>query len=265
MIPVRESVVIHSSPATVWACLSQPDHLANWFADAVEGNVQSGGKLTLRFHGFDFEAVYAVRQADPGQHLSLESQTPVGSVARDEFVLSPADSGGTRVTMIHSSDLEGPDWADHIESVGSGWRMALAILKFYAEHNLGRGRSAFFVTRQARFEYATLQPYFRQSKLLLLWLADAGQIGGEGERYELRLKNQSTMSGEVLADSGRELALEWREGNGIVELKAFPMGPEQRAVAIRACSWNLNETELLPTKTYYSESLDRLVGALPTN
>ena len=56
---------------------------------------------------------------------------------------------------------------------------------------------------------------------------------------ERAVKVIRTLTGHLLADSGRELALSWDEIEGVLELKAFEIGPQGRAVCLRGCGWGL--------------------------
>jgi hypothetical protein len=54
---------------------------------------------------------------------------------------------------------------------------------------------------------------------------------------KLELIGGRTLTGRVLARSSREVIVGWDELEGTLELKAFPLGPHGRALALRAASW----------------------------
>lgn len=50
MIPdtIEQEILIHASPARVWAALTEARHLARWFGDAG-AELEPGGRVELRW------------------------------------------------------------------------------------------------------------------------------------------------------------------------------------------------------------------------
>lgn len=66
----------------------------------------------------------------------------------------------------------------------------------------------------------------------------------------------------VLAITRREVGLTWEEIHGVLELKAFAMGPGSRVIAIRGCGWNLAAARAAEIESHMGEALDRLAAEL---
>ena len=141
--------------------------------------------------------------------------------------------------LVNSGFKETSAWDDEYEGIVSGWRMALSILMYYLEHHFGLPKSQFLVMRPAQFEYKQLKPYFLQKDHLAKWLTRSGGVGQVGERYQLELRDGSTMSGRGLALTQREVTLGWEEMRATFEMKAFAMGPGKRMVGIRGLGWGM--------------------------
>jgi uncharacterized protein YndB with AHSA1/START domain len=257
---IRESTLIAAAPERIWQALAVPERIAEWFADSSRGEAVTGGKLAMRFERLNFEIVFNVRHAAQPSALLLDAQMPSGPLISTEFTLS-AENGKTRVTLTQSGLPDVPEMSEQREGMRSGWKMSLAILRYYVERHFGEPRASFFSMHPASFEYESLQPFFHRREQLSVWLTESGEIGAEGSFYELRLKDGSPMSGYVLADTGMELALEWREKKGVVELKAISMGQSSRAVAVRGCGWGMDGGEAARIEAFLAEAIERLAGA----
>jgi len=71
-----------------------------------------------------------------------------------------------------------------------------------------------------------------------------------------------TMTGKVLAVTPSEVALTWDEIGGVVELKAFLLGPRTRAVSVRGCGWDLSCDRAAEIEKAMAAAVDRLVSDL---
>ena len=253
-----------ASPMEVWQAWAEPEHVARWFADAAHGTPEAGGELVHVFDRFGMEMSYRVLAAEPGERLVLEGRTPSGEAFRQEVVIE-RDGGETVLHLVHSGFGDpDADFADEYEGMDSGWKLAFGLLRHYLEEHFGEDRQVFFAMRPASFEYDDLQPHFRTADGLAGWLTTGGSLEGKavGDPVRLELAGGGTRTGRLLADSGRELAVSWGEIDGALELKAFDMGPQGRAVCLRGCGWGMEPDEARRVEGGMEAALDRLVALL---
>jgi uncharacterized protein YndB with AHSA1/START domain len=139
MVPeqIEREIVIDAPPERVWAVLTDPEHVAAWFAQAVEGDLQPGAAsvLTWKEHGSvpivversDAPSFFSDRWAarSPGAEPAAGNSTLV------EFTLAP-EGEGTRLRVVESGfgglDAEKEEYVrDNTE----GWQGALSSLREY--------------------------------------------------------------------------------------------------------------------------------------
>ncbi len=257
----RRELRTTASPHEVWRAWADPEIIAQWFADRAEGEAVPGKTIAHIFEAFGMKLEYRVIEAQPGERLVLEGTSPQGLRFRQE-VLIRRDGGETVMELVHSGFDDDADWGDEYEGIDSGWKLAFAILKHYLEQHFGRARVSYFAMQPAELGWGDLERFFRQPEGLATWLTRSGAIPEVGESYELILRDGQTVSGKVLAWSGREAALTWEQADGVIELKAFAMGPAGRAVALRSASWASEPPPRKDTEVWMSAALSRLVAAL---
>jgi len=94
------------------------------------------------------------------------------------------------------------------------------------------------------------------------WFADDAR-GTPEPRLELPSDaGGGSLTGRLLADSGRELAVSWDEIDGALEIKAFDMGPNGRAVCLRGCGWGMGPDEARRIESEMEAALERLAAQL---
>lgn len=251
-----------ATPMQAWSAWAEPEKIAGWFADRAEGEAVPGGRIVHVFSSFGMEIEHEVLEAEPGKLLVLRGHSPMGFDFRQEVRIE-RDGGETVIHLVHSGFGDDADWDAEYEGVDSGWKLALALLQHYLENHYGRPRSTFLALRPTGLTYEAVQPWFRRGDELGRWLAGEGSLEGAspGEPVRLDLLDGGTLSGRVLADSGREIALSWDEIEGALELKIFPAGPEGRMVALRGSSWRLDDDEMGGVAAGMERALDRLLAA----
>jgi uncharacterized protein YndB with AHSA1/START domain len=256
---IRTHLRTTATPEQVWEAWADPQKLAHWFVDRAEGTAVEGSTLTWYFDRFKYAMPYEVYSAVPGRHLVLTGQPP----GRPRFYLEieiRVDGRTTVVELTNSGFLDTSGWDQEYEGIFSGWRMALAMLKLYAERYFGKPRAQFFAMRPARYEFNELLPYYREPAALGSWLTISGSIGDEGSPYKLLLRDGGAASGEVLAVTGWEVGLSWSEIDGYLGLKGFAI-PGGRAIAIHGCGWGLSESAAAELERKFDTALTRLAGA----
>jgi uncharacterized protein YndB with AHSA1/START domain len=258
---VRKQIETRATPEQVWEAWADPKKLSQWFVDDADGEAKAGSSMTWIFEDFGYRFPYEVVEALPGKRLVLSG--PEGR--RPPFVLEiniQQEGGQTSLKLVQSGFQEGAEWDDEYHSIDSGWQMALAVLKHYLENYFDRPRRRALVMQEAEYSSQRLHPFYREEEGLARWLTRSGRIGQPGEGYELVLSDGAKMSGRVLADTGNEVQLSWREIEGVLALKAFSMGPERRIVAIDALSWGIDQERLQRIKQTMTDSLERLKAVL---
>jgi uncharacterized protein YndB with AHSA1/START domain len=249
-----------ATPEQVYQAWADPERISQWFTDRAHGEARPGGTLTWIFDEFGYEVPYHVAAAVPGERFALDGQLP----GRPPFLLEviiTREGGETVLTLVNSGFLEGGSWDDEFEGVHSGWTLALAILKHYLEHHLGRPKSVVLMMADARFQYEQLLPRFTSADGLASWLTLTGGVGAVGERCLLDLRDGGRLSGRVLAVSRREVALSWDETGGVFEMKGFSMGPS-RKVGLRITLWGPERERAAALRERFTPALARLASAL---
>jgi uncharacterized protein YndB with AHSA1/START domain len=141
MIPdrIEREIVIDAPLEVVWAVVTEPEHISDWFSDSVELDLRPGGKAVLHWDGYGtvngrvervepprFFSFRWVVPRDPGVELTDDNSTLV------EFSLSP-DGDATRLTVVESGfrGLAGPEDENqkHVDSHRRGWELELAELQ----------------------------------------------------------------------------------------------------------------------------------------
>jgi uncharacterized protein YndB with AHSA1/START domain len=109
---VRRSVVLPAPPETVWAALTEAGPLSAWLGGEVELDPFPGGQIVVRDDGRLRRGV--IVDLDPLRHLEIRwlpasrrvgfvwgpDPEPAGSSGEVEFLLEPATTGGTRLTVV---------------------------------------------------------------------------------------------------------------------------------------------------------------------
>jgi uncharacterized protein YndB with AHSA1/START domain len=142
---IEREIVIEAPRERVWAVLTQPEHVAQWFGDSAEIDLRPGGKAAFGWteHG-RHEAI--IERADPPDFFSYrwarEAGTAVspGAATLVEFTLSDHGSGTLlRVVETGFDSLSAPEEerTKASEQNTEGWTSELAELKEYAEVPVG--------------------------------------------------------------------------------------------------------------------------------
>jgi uncharacterized protein YndB with AHSA1/START domain len=258
---VDVEVVTRVPPIRVWEAWADPARVTEWFADRAIGFALPGQMLKWSFDRLETDTTYSVVSATPPTRLLLQGDDPMPT--RLEVTVGAAREG-TRIRLIHSGFPLTPDFDEQYHAVSSGWRMAMAILRYYLEFHFDTPRKGFFVCRPVRHSAARLAPFYHEPSGLQEWLTEAGSLGTPGGRVHLVLKSGRIIRGDMLADTGVEAAMAWDEINGIVELKTFPWHkePGMRAICVRGWGWGLPAATAQQLEQEFALAIDRLEHAL---
>ncbi len=257
----QAEIATSASPASVWQAWADPDRVSEWLTDRASGLAQPGATVTWHFDRFKIALPYEVIVAEPERHLVMRGSVPGRPPYLQEVRIQPAGTGSL-VRVLSSGFSRGDEDDEEYEGVVSGWRIALAILKHYLENHFGEPRRSFFAMQPARFDYARIRKFFTEDWYLGRWLTSTGSLPPPGGRFRLELRGGDTMTGTVLETTSHEVALSWEEINGVIEMKAFRLGPQTRAVGLRGCGWMMSAELRLEIEQMASTFVKKLVAAL---
>jgi hypothetical protein len=212
------------------------------------------------------EMRYEVLEAEPGRRLLLRMAFPGRPPVTQEIVVR-TEAGQTVIELVNAG-FGAEDWDGQFEGIDSGWKLALAQLRYYLEHQWGKRRHVWLAFRPARLDWSRLESLFRQPEGLSRWLtthgaSGSGIPGNEGEPVSLVLRDFTPLNGDLLADSGKEVLLSWSELEAALELKAFAAGPETGMVGLRLSSWAADPPDRTEVQAWMDTCAGRLASAIP--
>jgi len=259
---LEKEIRIDAPAERVWEAWADPVKLAQWFTDRAEGFAETGATIRWYFDSFNFSMSYHVLRSERGKSYVIRwADAPPG---RDPglFEVTLAHAGGeTTLHLLESGFREGAEWDEEYEGVSSGWTMALALLKHYAENYFGQARTSWLLLRPAAYTAESNLPLQRTAGGLARWLTRSGAVGAVGQACRLDLQSGGTVSGRVLALSKSETCISWDEAHGTLEFKAFAMGP-QKMIGLRACAWADGGARVEAAMPTMEAALDRWAAVL---
>lgn len=257
----EREIRIPAAPETVWSAWAEPEHVRRWFSDDARGRLEPGGELVHEFHGHG-EHRYRVREVDPPRRLVLDGE--MDGRAFRQVVEIRREEGTTVLRLVHSGfGAQDPD-SEIVQGIDSGWTMALAVMRHYAERYFGRDKVSIPVFRPARYDYeALLAGRYLDAGGLGAWLTDGAAGIGDSGPVELRLRSGRKLTGEVLARTDHEVSVSWEEIEGVLELKAFGAGPEARFLGVRVLSWGADADTARALRGEMEEAVERLAAEAP--
>jgi uncharacterized protein YndB with AHSA1/START domain len=134
----RSEVEIAAGPEEVWQAVTTASGSAAWsFPADVEPRV--GGAVRLHRGPFGPDASATVTAWEPPHRFAYEERAaaPVPAIAT-EFLVAAREDGSCVVRVVSSLYADGEGWDDVAEETGTGWRMALLLLRSYVTHFAGR-------------------------------------------------------------------------------------------------------------------------------
>lgn len=144
MVPeqIEREVVIAAPPERVWAILTEPGHLDQWFTNAgADVDLRPGGAIRYRWkeHG-EFHAV--IEALEPPRRFAWRWALAAGAAPVDgnstqvEMTLAP-EGAGTRLRVVERGfddlDLPESEQAQHVKDNVEGWQGGLTAAKAYLE------------------------------------------------------------------------------------------------------------------------------------
>ena len=261
---LRAEIRTKATPQQAYDAWADPEKIAHWFPDRAEGKAEPGATITWVFEKFNYRIPYEVLIAQPAEKFAIRWNPPPGMSAGVLEVTISKEGGETVIKLVNSGFREGAEWNEEFEGTDSGWRMALALLKHYLENYFGISRSSFLAMKSAEFSFDQIVPLHRTAAGLQKWLTKSGEYGEVGESFSLELQEGGKASGRVLAKTKRGTALSWNEIRGVLELKAFSMGP-QKMLCVRGCGWGLNAEKAKELEAQMERAVERLAALMAVN
>jgi len=111
---IRRTIVLSAPREEVWAALTDPELLSDWFANEVELDLRPGGGAHFRW-GNGEERYATVTEVEPEERLAFE-WADEGEV---EFTLED-DADGTRLTVVETA----PAWSTALDLQASALAFA---------------------------------------------------------------------------------------------------------------------------------------------
>lgn len=134
---IRREVLLDAPIEKVWASLTEPDHLAQWFGDSAEVDLRPGGRARFGWSEFNDSVEATIEVVDQPTRFSFRWEsfrdTPLEAAATlVEFVLEPSD-GGTLLTLVESGFVALPEnaYQEFYDENSSGWHVELNDLAVY--------------------------------------------------------------------------------------------------------------------------------------
>jgi uncharacterized protein YndB with AHSA1/START domain len=125
VIAARRRVVLPGSREDVWRALTDPDRLAQWFANEVELDLRPGGKGVFRWaDGTERRAT--VEDVEDKRRFGFRWEEEGEEPTRVELMLDDADDG-TEVTVVESP---APDALE----ASADWSWGLTMLAYAPVH-----------------------------------------------------------------------------------------------------------------------------------
>lgn len=261
---IRAEIRTSATPQQAYDAWADTEKIAHWFPDRAEGTAEPGATITWIFDTFNYRIPYEVLVAQPPERFTIRWNPPPGMNPGILEVTISRESGETVIRLVNSGFREGAQWDDEFEGVDSGWRMSLAKLKHYLDNFYGIARRSFLVVKPADFSFDTVLAFHRTADGLRRWLTKSGAYGEAGDSFVMELQEGAAVSGRVLAKTKRETALSWDEIHGVLELKAFSMGP-QKMLCVQGCGWGLDADTAKDIEGQMQRALERLAGVLGAN
>ncbi len=136
--PIHQQFYYAVPPARVYAALTEPRHLAEWFLEKATFVPKEGAPFRFVWRG-GFSMKGRVKAVDPGKKLYLVwvDKTEGGKVLETEARFELERQGkGTLLSLTHRGFKSGKKWVVLFGGIQSGWAYYLMNLKSVLEHGI---------------------------------------------------------------------------------------------------------------------------------
>jgi hypothetical protein len=217
---------VRASVESTWRAWTDPTYLCAWQADEASGEVRTGGRLLLGWPALGVSLALEVVELVERERIVF-----AGGPWRLEVQIARGE-----VSLTHGGLSAGDD----ADGVRSSWRLSLAILAHYLENHFARRRRVTWMVARARTTHEAAHVFFTDGAALGTWLgASNAGIGETGSAYALELGSGDRMSGTVLANTGRDVLVQWDEdGGSTLAMRTLPTGEGERLLALSWSRWS---------------------------
>lgn len=135
---VERTIRIEAPVDAVWAVLTDPDELTNWFPLEAEVTPGEGGVIHAKWSDETwFDERIEIWKTN--EHLrTVGADGGWAGIATDYHLRS--DSGSTVLRVVSSGFGADDDWQEMLEAFGGGWDFELRGLRHYLERHAGTPR-----------------------------------------------------------------------------------------------------------------------------
>jgi uncharacterized protein YndB with AHSA1/START domain len=134
---IELNVSVDVPASAVWAALTDPKELSNWFAPTVSGSSEVGKTLCISW-GSPIEWTTTVATADPNRHVRWVDD-PSQPLAVDWSI--EGRGGKTLLRLVHSGWSTEASWDEQYDATIAGWRYFLFNLRHYLQRHRGTRRT----------------------------------------------------------------------------------------------------------------------------
>ena len=258
---IRDEILIEAPPEVVYQAWADPEMVPDWFVTRAEGRMEAGQTVFWSWTEEGEGMAHHVVKAEPPRRIVMELGVPQGLTLLEITV--EQQGGHSLVRLVQSGFGEGPEWDDQYDGMLSGWMVALAILKHFAERYLERRRTEIMVLNDAEFDREGLLELQRTEEGLSRWLTRSGTVGESvGDPVQLVFADGRTLSGTILRKTPHETLWSWDEIEGVLEFKAFRGPAWGSKVGVRVMSWLDDVSELADLKDFLGGAVSKLATLL---
>lgn len=240
-----------------WRALADPRSLERWQAERVEGELEPGAELTLRWDSLGQSIDLDVLEVEEPYRLRFRGY-PGGAPAQEQ-VITLAGASPTEIEIAHRGFRPGPGGEDERAGTEAGWRSALSLLELYLTRYAGQPRAA-------GAALGTAQRAPDPTYAALCELFGLGSAPNEGEELAISLGGPPRRARVLIAAPPRHVTLSIPELSAALSLRTFPAGaaaaPEASVAAAQYWRWSPRDPSVGDLRPAVETGLERAVGAL---
>ena len=258
---IRDDIRIDASPEDIWRAWVDPECVPQWFVERAKGEMEVGKTFEWLWDEAGEAAVNHVLSVEPPRRLLLRHDLPEGPTYLE--ITIEQEDGQSILRLVQSGFGDGRLWDEQYDGMASGWMLALAVLKIFAERYLNRQRTEIMVLRESPFDREGLLTLQRTQDGLGRWLTSKADIGTKvGEPVTVVFQNGHTLTGRVLRQTPYETSWSWEEIDGILEFKAFRGEHWGSQVGVRVMSWLEDTSALDGLHPWLKQAVETLVDVI---
>ena len=258
---IRAEIAINAPIESVWAAWTNPEHLARWYPDRVDGELAAGHTVRLSWDCFGLDIALDVVDLEPHERLVVRGEVETGVVQTQTTCFA---SDGDRTVLDIS--VEGILTDDQREGATAAWHTNAGVLRTYVERYFGRDRVTFASLGPACVTFDRLFEQLTSADKLAGWLGTGTGIGAAGQEVDIVIAPGARLRGKVLARSEpREVAIVCDDIASVIAFKAFPLHGitrDEKLVGAWASVWHDDPAVANRLQSHLITAVDKLVAIL---